>query len=266
MLHDVEHWKTYAPTATFKPEDDIGYRGEKTFEQPVIATQPGTQSLPPLEFSWFDPDTGRYAEARTSPLTVAVTPASPDSMPARAAPPGGNATGTAPVSAANGPSADALRPDHVDRGGGTASLMPHYFQAPYLAIPSLLLIAFSGAWFWVRRREQLERDVQSGRGRESSLQTEPLLKLMDEACVSGDSELFFRSARTALQRNLASKWLLSPESVSLEDVDARLGAGSVVARVFKLADEAAYARLKLTAADFQRWKQLIVRQISEAHP
>jgi hypothetical protein len=268
MLHDVEHWKTYAPTAKFKAQDDIGYHGEKTFEQPIIATEPGTQTVPPLEFSWFDPDTGRYAEARTAPLSVAITPAAPDTTAARTTPPGGNAAGTAagtaPVSAANTPHADALRPDHVDRGGGVGSLLPLYYQAPYIAIPSLLLIALSGAWVWIRRRE-LARDAQAGRAAKSSLQTEPLLKLMDEACVSGDSELFFRSARTALQRTLGSKWLLSPDSLSLEDVDARLGAGSVVARVFKLADEAAYARLQLSTTDFQRWKQLIRRQIDEVH-
>jgi hypothetical protein len=85
---------------------------------------------------------------------------------------------------------------------------------------------------------------------------------MEGAGVSGDTELFFRSARTALQRHLASKWQVAPDRVSLEAVDARLGAGSVVARVFKLADEAAYSGLKLSAADLQRWKQLIRRQLS----
>jgi len=267
MLHDVEQWKTYAPTAKFKADDDIGYHGEKTFEQPIIATQSGTQSVPPIEFSWFDPVTGHYAEARTAPLTVAIKPASPDTTPARAAPAGGNpvtAAAGAPAAASDTPTGDALRPDHVERGHGSGSLMPHYYQPAYLALPSVLLIAFSGAWFWVHRREQQARGVQSGRDGTFSLETEPLLELMDDACVSGDSELFFRSARTALQRNLAAKWRLPPDRVSLEDVDARLGAGSVVAKVFKLADEAAYSGLKLTAADFQRWKQLIRRQLTDS--
>ncbi len=265
MLHDVEHWKTYAPTAKFKPDDEIGYRGEKTFEQPIIATQPGSQSVPALEFSWFDPTTGHYAQARTSPLTVAITPASPDNSAASAGAPAAGSGGTTAVTAATNPTtnatADGLRPDHVDSGRGSDSLRPHYFQPPYLAIPSALLVALSGAWLWVRRREQRAHDAESADRRGASLQTEPLLKLMDEASVSGDSELFFRSARTALQRNLASKWRTPPDSVSLEDVDARLGAGSVVARVFKLADEAAYSGLKLSNSDFQRWKQLIIRQI-----
>jgi hypothetical protein len=266
MLHDVEHWKTYAPTAKFQPDDDIGYHGEKTFEQPIIATEPGTQSVPPLEFSWFDPVTGRYAQAHTSPLTVAVT-AAPDNAPAHAASPGGNppVTASAKVSAgaSDASAGNALRPDHVESGHGADSLMPHYYQPAYVALPSVLLAAFSGAWLWVRRREHRARDAESARAGASSLRTEPLIVLMDEASVSGDSELFFRSARTALQRKLASKWQLAPDRVDVDEVDARLGAGSVVARVFKLADEAAYSGLKLTASDFQRWRQLIQRQLSE---
>jgi hypothetical protein len=266
MLHDVEHWKTYSPTSKFQPDDDIGYHGEKTFEQPIIATEPGTQSVPPLEFSWFDPITGRYAQARTSPLTVAITPA-PDT-PAHAGSPGGNAPVTAPANVSAGasdtPPGDAWRPDHVESGRSSDSLMPHYYQPAYVALPSALIVAFSGAWLWVRRREHRARDAQNARAGANSMRTEPFVDLMEEASASGDSELFFRSARTALQRKLASTWQLAPDRVSLDEVDARLGAGSVVARVFKLADEAAYSGLRLTASDFQRWKQLIRRQLTDS--
>jgi len=272
MLHDVEHWKTYAPTAKFQPDDEIGYHGEKTFEQPIIATDPGTQSVPPLEFSWFDPVTGHYAQARTSPLTVAITPAAPDNAPAQATAPSGTppvtapavtASATASAGASGTPQGDALRPDHVERGRGSDTLMPHYYQPAYVALPSALLIAFSGAWFWVRRGEQRARDTAAGRRGETSLQAEPHLETMEKASVLGDAALFFRSARTALQKHLASKWRLAPDRISLDEVDARLGTGSVVARVFQLADEAAYSGLTLSAADFQRWQQLIRRQLSE---
>jgi hypothetical protein len=75
MLTDIDHWKTYQSTSTFKASDDIGFRGEKTFEQPVIAADAGTQSLPGLTFSYFDPKTRRYESAKTEPLSVAVSPA-----------------------------------------------------------------------------------------------------------------------------------------------------------------------------------------------
>jgi hypothetical protein len=256
MLHDVEQWKTYAPTATFKADDDIGYRGDKTFEQPVIAMQPGTQSLPALSFSWFDPSTRQYAQARTSPLSVAITPASADSSVARAAPAPTASPSTPPASDTVG---DGLRADHVINGRTTAALTPHYYQATYLGIPSALLLAFSGAWFWVRRREHAAALAD---GKESPLATASLVNLMDDATTSGDPELFFKSARTALQRTLASTWQIAAEAITLAEVDARLGAKSDVARIFTLADEAAYAGVKLTAIEFQRWKRLVLRRIN----
>jgi hypothetical protein len=260
MLHNVEHWKTYSPTAKFTPEDDIGNRGEKTFEQPLIATQAGTQSLPALTFSWFDPNSRRYVVARTSPLNVAITagtPASQGSSTAAVAPASSNRISASPAGDRDD---QGLRPDHVDIGSTTASLMPHYYQPAYIAVPSLLLAAFSGAWFWMRRREQITL-AESAKANEFP-QTESLLASMDEARTAGDTTLFFKSARLALRGALASQWQVDPASITLADVEARLGASSATARVFKLADEAAYAGATLAPADFQWWKQLVLREIS----
>jgi hypothetical protein len=262
MLRDVAGWKTYAPTASFKPSDSLGFRGVKTFEQPVMATQPGAQSLPPLTFSWFDPSTGQYTQARTSPLPVDIAPAPKDSAVAHelrppASPSALAQDGSASVDAAAG----GLRADHVVNGGGAASMTPYYYQPEYLAVPSALLLALSGAWFWQSRREQASADAVVDGGR-PSLDPQPLLNVMDDARAAGDADLFFKSARAALQRDLASKWQLSPEAITPEEVDTRLGPNSDVARLFTLADETAYAGVKLTALDYQQWKQFVVGHIS----
>ena len=39
MLGGDAQWKTYEPKATFNASDPVGFRGEKTFEQPIIATR-----------------------------------------------------------------------------------------------------------------------------------------------------------------------------------------------------------------------------------
>ena len=49
----LDHWKTYPAKSSFTPSDAVGYKGEKVFEQPLIAAQPGEQSIPGLEFSLF---------------------------------------------------------------------------------------------------------------------------------------------------------------------------------------------------------------------
>jgi hypothetical protein len=261
MLHDVEHWKTYTPTAKFTAEDDFGHRGEKTFEQPLIATQPGAQSVPALSFSWFDPNSRRYVVARTSPLNVAITAGEPLSQgsgtAALAAAPSNNTA----ASPAGNRDAHGLRPDLADTGSTTASLMPHYYQPAYLAVPSLLLAAFSGTWFWMRRREQ-NAWAQAAHASEFP-QTEFLLASMEEARAAGDSTRFLQNARLALRGALASRWQIDPASIALPEIETRLGAGSVAARVFKLADEAEYAGATLTPADCRWWNQLVLREIND---
>jgi hypothetical protein len=257
MLQGVANWKTYAPTAKFQPSDSIGIRGVKTFEQPVIATQPGAQSLPLLHFSWFDPSTRRYEQAHTSPLLVDIAPAPLDNAVAhQLRPPAIPNAVSASVH-----SADGLRADHVVSGSGSASLTPHYYQPRYLGVPSALMLAFSGALFWLRRRDQDAANIVA-EGARSSLDPQPLLDAMDDAVATQDTELFFKSARAALQRNLAPKWQLSPDTVTLEVVEMRLGEDSDVARLFTLADETAYARVQLSALEFQRWKQFVLGQIN----
>jgi oxygen tolerance protein BatD len=260
MLHHVEHWKTYSPTAKFTAEDDVGHRGEKTFEQPLIATQPGTQSLPALTFSWFDPNSRRYVVARTSPLSVAITANTPASQGSTTASQLSASSKKSSASSAGYRDNHGLRPDHVETGSVTASLMPDYYQPAYLAAPSFLLAAFSGVWFWMRRREQIAV-AQSAKANEFP-QTECLLGSMEEARAAGDTTRFFQSARLALTGALASEWQVDPASITLANVEARIGASSVAARVFKLADEAAYAGTTLAPADFLWWTQLVLREVN----
>jgi hypothetical protein len=256
MLQNPEHWTTYAPKATCRPADPVGYRGEKTFEQPVIARDSGSESLPALDFSWFDPETRRYETAQTAPLRVAVT-AAPNGGPAVAqnTPLAGGqspaATGTVAAAAQDG-----LRPDHVVDGTGAASLVPLSQRPAFIAIPSLLMLAFSGAFFWVgRRRDDTDADAPT------ALQT--YQSLLYEAAKSNDPELFFRAGRAALQQACGRTWHIPPATVTLETVEARLGPQGTAAQVFRLADEASYSNEKLQPCDFRRWHGLIERQLTE---
>jgi hypothetical protein len=254
MLTDVEHWKSYAPTSTFKPADDIGLRGEKTFEQPIIATQTGPQVLPAILFSWFDPATRHYETAHTEPLTASIAPSADAAPVALASPPPANAVGAAAPETA----ASAMRPDHVDTGEGPKSLLPDYYRPAYVALPSVLILAFLGAWAWVRRGEQ----AASHSAQASAPQhVQPYLSLMEKAGAANDAELFFKSARTALQIWFAPRWHLPASAITEHEVERHLGADHDVSRLFTLADESAYAGVRLNRVDFAHWKRLVTRQI-----
>jgi hypothetical protein len=211
-----------------------------------------------LTFSFFDPDTRRYETVRSSPLSLTVTP--PAGGVAGLAPSAAGAVGTLASEARNG-----LRPDHGLNEAAIASLVPLYFQPRFLAIPSVLVLLFAGGWVELRRRAGGADEFGSTRGRVSS-RTAAVLKQLQAASRSGDTALYFNTARSALQRSLAARWHVAPERITAADIGVRLGDGEDVRQIFVLADEANYAGRELQSADFERWTQIVRRLLTGANP
>jgi hypothetical protein len=249
MLSHVQGWKTYPPTSSFKPTDTIGFQGEKTFEQPVIAASAGLQMLPALTFSYFDPASRRYETVRSPPLTVAVSASPADATPdARARPAG--APGT------SDPSVVQLRPDHAAPAPVASSLVPLYLRPWFLAVPSLLSLMGAGAWLRGRSRHQ----PSPAAGRRA-------LAELEAAARAGNSERFVTLARRALQETLAARWRMMPGEITAAEVEARLGSdGSEIRELLTLADEAAYAGRGLCTADLAAWMDLVRRQALREKP
>jgi hypothetical protein len=258
MLGGSAEWKTYDPKASFNSTDPLGYRGEKIFEQPIIASQAGTHIVPPISFNYFDPATRRYETARSLPLEVAVAPAT--SADTNVAP----AIAGAPTDQTYG----GLRPDHAVTDARIASLTPLYFQPAFAGCASGLALMFGGGWTLLRRRERLRNDLERERARVRAQLTRALLDKMAAVAAGGDTAVFFSSARSALQLALGARWQMAPELIAIADVDSRLEGDDSgdVRQIFALADEANYSGAALKAADFDHWTQVVRRNLSAGEP
>ncbi len=255
MLEHVEQWKSYPPKSTFKSSDALGYKGEKTFEQPLIASKPGRQTLPGLTFSYFDPATRRYETARSSPLSVTISPALADSTVTASQLAAGSA-------ASANQSPRGLRPDHLATASRVDSLVPLYLQPRFLAVPSLLSLAFASGWLLLRRRAADSTHETSARGRALAKAAGRVLVQLDKAVRAGDTTQFLNSARSALQRILAARWQMAAGQITTAEVAARLGGesdGEDIRQLFALADEAKYSGHEPTTIDFTRWTQVVRR-------
>jgi hypothetical protein len=243
MFDHLDHWKTYPPKASFKSSDAAGNKGEKVFEQPLIASAAGEQSIPALEFSYFNPKTQQYERARTEPIKVMVGTSLADSSlgaPSADGALAGRLTG-------------GLRPDHPQPQSTVGELRPLYFQAPFLAVPTALVLILAGSLFAVRSQPT----------RAISKAAERTLAQLDAAARSGDSSSFFETARAALLQTFAVRWRLAPDQITSAELKARLGAASEdIERLFALADEAKYSDDAAGATDFQRWLGLIRGQLA----
>lgn len=80
---ELQSFKTYdgdSSSQLFKTGLTIG--GKKIFEILFIPTEAGEFSIPPLEFSFFDPRTESYQTQRTQPFPLKITPsAEPSRLP-----------------------------------------------------------------------------------------------------------------------------------------------------------------------------------------
>ena len=247
MLDHLDHWKTYPAKSSFTASDSVGYKGEKVFEQPLIAALPGEQSIPGLELSYFNPRTRHYERAHTPAIKVTIAASLADS----------SLSAPALAQIANGTAADlfarGLRPDHSQPQNSTGELRPLYFQAPFLAVPATLALILAGSWFAVR----------SSPARSTSKAAERTLAQLHAAARRGDSSSFFEAARNALLQTFAARWHVPPDQVTSADLRSRLGAaGEDIERLFALADEAKYSDYQQGSTDFERWLGLIRGQLT----
>jgi BatD DUF11 like domain len=249
MFERLDHWKTYPAKSSFTPSDTVGYKGEKVFEQPLIAASAGEKTIPGLQFSYFNPNTQHYERAHTQPVTVMIAASLADSSLSALAGAGAQSLNGAPTNQ----SARGLRPDHPRPQSSVSELRPLYFQAPFLVVPAALALILAGSWFAVRPNP----------ARATSKSAERALAQLDAAAQSGDSSSFFAVARTTLLQTFAARWQMSPDQITVAELKARLGpAGEDIERLCALADEAKYSDYEPGSTDFQRWLRLIRGQLA----
>jgi len=145
------------------------------------------------------------------------------------------------------------------------SLTPPYFQPRFVGLSSALALLFGSGWVALRRRERDALDTQRQRERARAELTQTLLEKMRTAAAAGDAAVFLNSARAALQQTLGARWQVAPEEISDALIDERIEDTDRddIRQIFALADEANYSGDDLKAADFERWTQIVSRQLSE---
>jgi BatD DUF11 like domain len=94
MLSDDSGWHKYPPSSSFKQDDDVGISGAKSFEM-VVSPNEVKSSLPPLAFTYFDPQQEEYLTLHSAAVPLAVI---------------GNAVPSPSVAAASAPAAVAPTP------------------------------------------------------------------------------------------------------------------------------------------------------------
>jgi hypothetical protein len=241
----------------FEPDNAAGTSGTKTFTQSIVPLQEGSQKVPAVSFSYFDPEAHQYVTKQTKPVSLEVTPGAPASvaLPASAAP------ATPPIGTPASHT-DGLAADEPLTGRSFSTLRPLVLTPWFLILNGALAGALAvGASFriWRRRRGANPARLQQ---KELERVTREAMAALAIAQAAQDAPRFFTIARQALQEQLAARWHVPVAQVSIPEIQARLnGEGEELRSIFKTADAIAYSGRRFSTTDLQPWRTAIENEL-----
>jgi hypothetical protein len=245
-FEDERGWHKYPPSADFKPDDDVGISGTKTFETVVSATV-RKDKIPVQLFTFFDPVKEQYVTLRGEAIPVRVEGGAAPSVAPAPAPaaqaPATQAPAVPPVASA----APSAAPQEILHQLTELPDEPQSF-APLFAgrifwlaqlIPLLALIGF-GAW----KIRQAHLDNRDARRREA-LQHEAAVVQRSLRREDVSPQEYFSSASRAVQLKTALAKNVDPNSVDAEMAASAFQADEMtrnrLRRLFEKSDEARYS-------------------------
>ncbi len=216
-LPEQDAWrdfKIYPPSANVETSDPLGLQGTKTFEQVIAPQTAEIKELPPLTFSFFDPETKLYRTLTHPAVPLEVRP-------------GGSAP--VPVVAANPRIANDTPPPQQDivpikqRLGRTQTLGPQLIQSPaFLVAQGVPVLAFVAAFLWRRRTDSLANNPRLRRHRAVADLLRKGKEDLQRLAAANQAEEFHATLFRLLQEQLGERLDCPASAITEAVVEERL--------------------------------------------
>ena len=236
-------FKTYPPTAKVDKTDVLGLEGTKSFEQVVVPQSADIKELPPLAFSFFDPEKKQYRTITQPAVALVVRPSGPAAVPSVAA--ANQNTPNAPA-----PTRDIV---HIKpRSGTLAQIGVPLLQRPwFLSLQMVPLLAWLAALSWRKRHEILANNPRLRRRRDVAQLIRSGCARLRELAAANRSDEFFATLFRLMQEQLGERLDLPASAITEAVVEERLRPRNVpedllnrVRELFQACNLARYARGK----------------------
>jgi len=259
-----EGFKSYEPVVKSKQTDEMGYTGEKVFEQVIVPLSVRASVIPPVTFSFFDPEAGRYQTLSRGPIQLIV-----QESPAGATP---VVIGVVPATAAPRPPEKLgvgvvyLKPD-LGAPAPTAPVL--YRQTWFLATQGAPALALVISLFAQRRRERLRSDVRYARARRAYGNAQRRLAEAERLLHAGQGQgaAFYVALFKTLQDYLGDRLNLPSSGITSDIVEEQLRPRALppeicqaLKEVFAACDAARFAPAMQDKVDRERLVK-IVREV-----
>jgi hypothetical protein len=245
-LPDQPAWhdfKTYPPTTKVDTADALGLQGTKTFEEIVTPQNADIKELPPVSFSFFDPERKAYRTLMAAAVPLIVRP--------------GGSTPTPTILAANRgaqdnpPATQDIVPIKQRLGALAQVGSPWIEQKWFLAAQGLPVLAFISLVVWRRRAEHLANNPRLRRQRAVTQLVRDGIQRLHQLAAANQSDDFFATLFRLLQEQLGERLDLPASSITEAAVEERLRPGGVteetlapLQELFHICNLARYAPIK----------------------
>jgi hypothetical protein len=211
-------FKAYAVTSTANPTDPLGLSGSKTFEQVIVPENHEIRVLPPLQFSFFDPNAKAYRTLSGPAIPLSIRP----SISAAAPPMLTNAdSGPVPL-----PQDDII---HIRaRFEPIAMVQPPLIQQPwFLGLQVVPVVAWIGLFLARKKKERLANNPRLRRQREVAARVRDGLRELPEHAAARRTEEFFATVFRLLQEQLGARLDVPASGITEAVIDQRLRGGNL---------------------------------------
>ena len=235
-------FKTYAPAMKVDSSDPLGLTGVKSFEQVVIPQNHEVKMLPPLQFTFFDPNQKTYRTLNGTAVPLTVRP---------------SAAGAAPPTLTNGLTASIPPP-----GDDLLHIRPHLALAPvgggtllqkpwFLALQSLPVLTWISLLVLRKRHEALANNPRLRRQRLVAQRIRDGLQELRALAAAQKSDDFFATLFRLLQEQLGERLDLPASAITEAVIDEKLSRRNLsqdtlraLHSLFKTCNQARYAPQK----------------------
>ncbi len=214
-LDSWQEFQQYPETSTIKYSDEIGLSGVKTFEKIVIPNNTEIQSLPEIEFSFFDPQEEQYKTMRQDPIPLTVKPNMKEvSQPVVAAE--GKKGSDIPQVANN---IVHIKP-HL--GDIVNSSRPWLWQPWFLGLQAFPVIAWIACWLYRCRRNALDKNPRALRRKRVKTIVDEGIQTLENMAAENHSDEFFAVLFRLLQEQIGERLDLPANAITEAVIETKL--------------------------------------------
>lgn len=194
--------------------------GSVTYEYPIVARHAGRFRIAPIQFSWFDPSSGRYHSTTSKEFNFTVLKGEAE-----------DGSGSVYIPGIMQESVEDLGTDIRDISRSNPAFIPvayslmgqRWYRMIYLGLLLISILII----FYIRTVSRRNADLRLVKNRKASRSAQNRLKLADKYRKSGEEDRFYDELGKAIWGYLSDKLGIETSGLSREGIKSQLTAKNI---------------------------------------